>query len=89
MGRIGLAVRGLPADLRDEVPHPPDDGLFPQLADLAPVERVAVVMARLRNQRQWHLKKSGRYYSWYLTFQLLISGVQLFVNCCELLVGGL
>lgn len=87
VGRIGLAVRGLPADLRDEVPHPPDDGLFPQLADLAPAERVSVVMARLRNQRQWHLKKSGRYYSWYLTFQLLISGSGAFVAGYSYFVG--
>ncbi len=86
-GRVGLAVRGLPADLRDEVPHPPDAGLFPRLADLAPSERVGVVAARLRNQRRWHLMKAGRYYSWYLIFQMLISGSGAFVAGYSYFVG--
>jgi|GEM_PF-3725507 len=87
VGRLSLALRGLPAPLRESIDHPPDDGLFPRFTELSPTDRVALVRRRLLHQRLWHLRKSGRYYSWYLTFQLSIAGLSALIAGYSYFVG--
>lgn len=86
-GRLQLAVRGRPADLRGEPDRPPDDGLFPRLADLPPADRAAAVRGRLRHQRAWHLGRAGRHYAQYLALQGLVAGAGAAVAAYSYFVG--
>ena len=72
-----------PTDLRQPYPSTPEEGVA-----VGPLTKEAEVLdGRLHNQRQWYVRKAGRYFRRYVAFQAAIVSCSL-VNVLHVVIFG-
>jgi hypothetical protein len=70
-----LRLVHLPAELRGDLPHTPDQDVFPRFGGDFAQDEKAALDGRLRQQRKWHIKKARGYCRCFLLFQAVIAGI--------------
>jgi len=72
-----LGLIRLPENLRQEIPHTPDQPDATGPSDDLEHQRDAVLKGRLANQQRWHLLKARKYLICWLVFQAAVIGLSL------------
>jgi hypothetical protein len=64
-----IGLRTLPENIRQELAHTPDEGLYPRCGDDLDAAETLLILERLRHQQRWHVIKAGQYSRRYLALQ--------------------